>query len=89
MALNKDVELDSGVTASYHRITNICHRLDGNMVVTIESYKDKDARDALKRILSSQIILISKDNIDLTNALLSQLYDQLKSTPQFSGALDA
>jgi hypothetical protein len=88
MGLNKSIENSQGVESSYHRISQIIRDRDNNLKVVVDSYKDKDARDDSKDCMSQCVCEISKDDVDLDEALLPQLYNELKLTVKFSGASD-
>lgn len=88
MALHKEKENAQGNVASYHRISHIIRDRDNNLKVVVESYKDKASRDDNKDCMSSCVCAIDKESVDLEEALLSQLYEQLKLSAEFSGASD-
>ena len=88
MALIKDMEMASGAKASYHRISQIHHNLDGSMEVCLESFKDKDAREAGKAPMNHISDKVAKEQVDQSQPLLPQLYAALKQS-SLSGAQDS
>lgn len=92
MALQKEIETDSGVTVSYHKIesTNINWHIK-EVSFTVSSYKDQEARINGKCAVERSDISLLKDDfmiIDNFN-ILETLYNWFKvNAVGFNDAVD-
>lgn len=96
MALQKTKQLDTGIEATYHKISSF--QLEGVTlcVAYVQAFKDQQARqDGKQAIELKQFIFQGAENpcqIDDMNPLnvnpFILIYDKLKTLPEFSGAQD-
>lgn len=89
MALKKNKELLSGAVASYHRLSSVSMPTSNRCHLQVDSYKDEEARDSNKAPMQSSHLSLSKEGLDLSQNLLSQLYEKLKELPEFENSEDA
>jgi hypothetical protein len=90
MALLKDIETPSGVTANYHRISSAFVNARGapaTAQVVVMSFSTKDAFEAGKSNLNEQAFDLAFDPRASENAH-TQCYEALKLLPAFDGATD-
>jgi len=91
MALNKDIQLNTGVTVSYHRIG----RIDINWKTKecffiLEMFLDETTKDAGKDFLETKRVTYNNDKFtfDVTQPIVEQLYVKLKLENEWSDATD-
>lgn len=91
MAVKKSVTLQDGNTAEYHKIRRI---VDDARQVTVDIYKNKDARDAGKNSSKTNVYVVPED-VFTEDAFLPAdkspkriAYTWLKTLGEFSGAED-
>ena len=93
MALQKDLELSTGVVANYHRICDPkINAIDGSGTVLVKLYLNQAARLANKKECSSKLYklplgIFSTLNLANTDAR-SLAYSYIKSLPEYNGAID-
>jgi hypothetical protein len=82
MGFIKDIELDTGVVASYHMVKSISVNFDVSRgketIVTIGIYLNKDSR------LNNKVCLGTREFIIVPVDSISEAYDQLKKIDDFS-----
>jgi len=90
MALLKTFEINSsGITADYLKISSVnVTRLEGKEVLHIECevYKDQASRDTGKNPITN--LTYRTEDLTLLNQIIALLYGNLKTLPEFNGALD-
>lgn len=87
MGLIKNIELDTGVVASYHMISSITKSYDVargyEYIVGIDTYLNQDVRIAEKKPLEKTELRTQMADS------LPEVYTMLKQLVKFSGAEDA
>ena len=79
MALQKSIQLDTGYTGDYWKITKIVHYVGGQTDVTLSCFKDKEASDTGFREITEEVITLNLKNSDvLTSDFLSFAYIKIK-----------
>ena len=86
MALNKNLLMADGNTASYHRISNLSIDISHNVSALVESYKDQPSRQSPKAPMKQSPQSLGQ--LDLSQPLLAQAYAALKASGPLSGASD-
>lgn len=100
MALNKKIELDNGVITNYHRIVSINQIINGQTIIELASYTNKDKREEEKQAITvakttgefpeTDIFidtkLINKEYAEKESA--ESAYDYIKTLDEFKGAKD-
>ncbi len=86
MALIKEIELESGVTAGYHNAEIIKKTDEQKVFVQVHSYLDKQARLDGKVPLARGSVLILPD--EYNSPIEDATYAYLKTLPEFNGAID-
>ena len=81
MALKKSIELSSGFSAEYWRISILNRGIAGDSIV-VEGFKDKASRDAKKTPIGRKVF---KHSPLLT---IADAYVYLKTKHEFTGAED-
>ena len=94
MALNKPIELDSGVVVNYHRIVSLNIITNVQNIVEISSYTSEKKRQEEQMVLENG----ETSNVFVHTSILSVPYDQsatidttyeyLKTLPLFEGSED-
>lgn len=101
MALRKEIELESGIITSYHRIVSINKITNNTIIVEVSSYINEKKRqeeiDALK--IGKETGEAIETNIFVDTTILDKeynetdtikdLYNYLKTTEKFKDAEDA
>lgn len=91
MALQKNITLDTGYEANYHKISGVDLSIGQ---INISLYKDFSARTEGKSCLrgtsvSIPMSLLSEENLKIEgNSPVKIAYDYLKTTDEFSGSYD-
>jgi len=100
MALEKSVELATGVAVEYHKIGSISTYIPSQKHInfTVWMYLNKDARDNDKQAITQKQYQLDGESFDefLSDEelkeeginLLTQLYTHLKTLPEFEEAED-
>lgn len=94
MAIIKAIELDNGITVSYHRISAIRSIVNNHINIEVLSYINKSKREQEKKeimnketrtaLIYTQFFILDFDpNFTLTDA-----YNYIKSLDQFKGGED-
>lgn len=84
MAIQKNIELDSGVSSLYHKILRFDYDGISKMTnILVASYKDQDSRDNNKCAIE-----ISSYQTALDVPSVSSAYTYLKSLNKFSSSQD-
>lgn len=98
MALNKKIELENGIITNYHRIVSINKITNIQLTIEVASYINEEKRqqeidyynsteENKKMDVFINTIFINKEyNEDDT---IKDLYEYLKTTERFEGAIDA
>jgi hypothetical protein len=90
MALNKQINLESGHSIQYHRISQVSTipKIEENLhlhIITVESYKDEQSRLDGKK--PARVISVKEQSSELDKSI-ADLYAHLKSQPEFDGSSD-
>lgn len=100
MALNKEIELDNGVTTNYHRIVSIQQIINGETLIEVASYTNADKRAEEKEAYKTaketgefpeMNVFIDTNYINKDYAeeeSIESAYDYLKTLDKFKGAKD-
>lgn len=100
MALNKKIELESGVITTYHRIVSIQNIINKATIIEVASYTTKAKRDEEKQALATAEqngvypeinVFIETEFIDkeyCENENIKVAYDYLKTTSKYKDAKD-
>lgn len=93
MALQKSIESDSGADATYWKISIADIEAARHTArITIEGFKDKEARTGGKRALTTKMFSIDGDAyakaVMDAGGILTGLYDCLKQDDFFAGSTD-
>lgn len=91
MALIKNIQLNTGVTATYHRIGMIdINWKTKDCLFVVEMFLDENAKNAGHNFLESKNYGYSMDKFtfDVNQPLVSQLYVKLKLENEWSDATD-
>lgn len=94
MALQKEIELENGITVNYHRIVSVNNITNHSTIIEIASYTSADKREEEKENLSNNEpmnIYIDTQYLSVEynkNLNVDTAYDYLKSIVMFYGALD-
>jgi hypothetical protein len=89
MALEKSIDTDYGIPATYWNIGAIQEDFKGyGTEITFYGYASKEAREAGKQPLSAGKLQLS-GNEYIAGADRKQLYAIIKQKPEFEGAVDA
>lgn len=100
MALNKKIELDSGITTNYHRIVSINQIINGQTIIELASYTSKDKREEEKEAINiaketgefpAMDVFIDTKMIGKEYAEeedIKSAYDYIKTLDEFKGAKD-
>ena len=98
MALLKKIELNNGVIVNYHRISSINKITNKAVIIEVTSYTSKEKRqeeidyynsseENKKMDVFINTIFINKEYNE--NDTIKDLYEHLKTTENFEGAIDA
>ena len=83
MALQKQIEQNSGVVAQYHKILNMTFdNAKKQATILVASYLSKEARDLGKQPVSMETI----SRIQCQNGTMAECYSHLKSLEKYSGS---
>ena len=92
MAFQKDLELNSGFTGNYWRLSSVNVNCDGEPLVSIYMflYKNRDARLAGKTPIFDNLIQIPLASIDSTYSydFRACIYNKLKEMEYWQDAID-
>ena len=97
MALQKQIELDNGITVNYHRIVSINKITNNSIIIEVASYTSKEKREEeIDYYISTDTDKIMNVFIDTTyintnydeNKTIQDLYEYLKTTEKFLNAED-
>ena len=80
MAILKEISTDYGIYASYWKIIGVIFNLDGSCTINVSGFYNQDIRNTNQTPL--KILNYTTQNI----FSLSDAYEYLKSTPEFSFA---
>lgn len=94
MALKKEIELDNGVTVTYHRIVSINKITNGCNIIEIASYTNKEKRqqevEAIKNATAMNVFIhtefLNKEYDE--NESIQDVYNYLKTIDKFKDAED-
>ena len=97
MALLKEIELESGIVVTYHRIVSINKITNNSNIVEVASYISKAKREEEKEYYESKdenkkmnvfidTTYIEKDYKE--DETIQDVYDYLKTTEKFKDAID-
>lgn len=97
MALQKEIELNSGVVVNYHRIEHYIMAINNYVWVEVKSYISADKRQ--EEIATLQLDdenswwdgFVSSRCYELPykeNMTIQEIYDELKKQPEYEGATD-
>jgi hypothetical protein len=91
MAFCKDIEIDTGVITTYHRIGKIdINYKEKSTKFAVEMYLSKDARDNGKTFIETKRYYYEGESFtfDVSQPLVEQLYDKLKLEDEWNDATD-
>ena len=94
MALQKQIELDNGVTVNYHRIVSINKITNVSNIIEVASYTNQDKREEEKEAIENGTemnVFINTQYINIEyneNSVIEEVYEYLKTLKQFEGAED-
>lgn len=97
MALQKQIELDNGVTVKYHRIVSINKITNNSTIIEVASYTSKEKRQeeidyyASTKLDKTMNVFIDTTYINVDydeNKTIQDLYEYLKTTDKFKDAED-
>ena len=91
MAFCKDIEIDTGVVTTYHRIGKIDIDFKNKSTkFVVEMYLSKEARDNGKTFLETKRYYYEGNDFtfDVAQPLVEQLYDKLKLEDEWNDATD-
>ena len=94
MAINKEIELDNGVTVRYHRIVSINKITNVQNTIEVASYTSAEKREEEKRAIAEEQpmnIFIDTNYIAAEydeNLTIEDAYDYLKTLDKFKDAED-
>ncbi len=91
MALNKEIIKENGIVMNYHKISSInLHTTDteSRLIVTVESFLNKDFREKNCSILSTNHIFTIQSNEDTDIGIRTLGYQKLKELEIFNDAED-
>lgn len=83
MALLKEISTDYGIYASYWKITSLIFNLDGSCTINVTGFYSQDIRNTNQTPL--KILNYTTQNTQNIFSL-SDAYEYLKTTPEFSFA---
>lgn len=100
MALSKQIELENGVVTNYHRIVSIQQIVNGQTIIELASYTNKDKRAEEKQAYetaketgefpSIDVFIdtqyINKDYAEEES--IEGIYDYIKTLDKFKGSKD-
>ena len=103
MALNKDIQLDNGVTVSYHRVVRVACYTNVQNTIEVASYtsasqraREKEAMLATTDVTGAAVATLADPYIVTSlfetsyqqGMSIVDAYDYLKTLPAFEGATD-
>lgn len=100
MALNKKIELTSGIVTNYHRIASMNIITNQQNIIEVDSYTSKEKREvektALEQSQEKRETVPFNVFIDATyitcpynqTMTIKSAYDYLKTLPEYEGAKD-
>lgn len=94
MALNKKIELDSGVVVNYHRVVSVNKITNIQNIIEVASYTSEAKRDEEREAVATGNTFNVFIETTYLNAPYNQsmnirnAYDYLKTLPEFEGAED-
>ena len=90
MALYKEIEMPTGVYASYHRILQIHLDKDGHTIFIVASYANRNVRERDMNNEHNVALAINNYVIELNEPSISysEAYILLKNFPEFENAED-
>lgn len=94
MAIIKNIELENGVTVSYHRVVSVNNVTNVSSIIEVGSYTNKAKREEEKQAIeNAQPMDVFIDSKYLSIPYNPQLnvdsaYDYLKTTDEYSGGTD-
>ena len=94
MALQKQIELDNGVTVNYHRIVSINKITNISNIIEVASYTSKEKREEEKKAIeegTEMNVFIYTQYLNTEYNELSTIensYEYLKTLDQFKDAVD-
>ena len=91
MAIKKDIELNNGITLSYHRVVRIESIINYSSMIEVQSYMDKirRLREKANPTDVDEYIEAKYYNIPYDPELnVVKAYEYIKSLPEFEGAED-
>ena len=83
MALNKEIELESGVKVLYHRILNINTFINNTIQIIVASYVSDVKRQDDQIITTEMIFKEYEEDFDVKKA-----YEYLKTLDKYKDAID-
>lgn len=98
MALNKKIELENGIITNYHRIVSINKITNIQQTIEVASYINEEKRqqeiDYYNSTEENKIMNIYKHTTYINKEYneeetIKDLYEYLKTTETFKGAIDA
>lgn len=94
MAINKEIELDNGITVRYHRIVSINKITNTQNTIEVASYTSEEKRKEEKQAITEgkpMNVFIDTNYIDTEydeNLTIEEAYDYLKTLDKFKNAED-
>lgn len=91
MAIKKNIELDNGITLTYHRIVRIQSIINFDSMIEVQSYMSKQNRLREKGNPSNVDIYTEASYYHIPydpELNVTKAYEYIKSLPEFEGAED-
>ena len=94
MAIINNIELENGVTVSYHRVVSVNNVTNVSSIIEVGSYTNKAKRKEEKQAIENaqpMNVFIHSEYISIPyNSQLNvdSAYDYLKTTDEYSGGTD-
>ena len=94
MAIIKNIELENGVTVSYHRVVSVNNVTNISSIIEVASYTDKSKREEEKQAIISgnpMNVFIYSEYISVSydpTLNVNSAYEYLKATEKYSNGID-
>ena len=93
MGLKKQIELGNGIIVNYHRIVSINKITNSSNIIEVASYTSIDKRqEEIEKFGQEMNVFVNTTYINKEyneNDTIKDLYEYLKTTERFEGAIDA
>ena len=94
MAIIKNIELESGITVSYHRVVSVNNVTNVSSIIEVGSYTNKAKREEEKQAVATaqpMDVFIHSEYISIPynpQLNVNSAYEYLKTTEEYSGGED-